>query len=133
MHVTAEYVTFTKSSGAGQFYINLVDSSYKGLRGRLTGVASVQATGLGKTMPFGPRWRFVHLISVAPILGPATMDKEIYSSKRLWTIPSRVAHTSRPNLIMLRTVIPAFAKAFPGKTDRIPPPEKVKSMRYDQI
>jgi hypothetical protein len=34
---------------------------------------------------------------------------------------------------MLRTVIPEFAKAFPGKTDQIPPPEKVKGMTYDQI
>jgi hypothetical protein len=34
---------------------------------------------------------------------------------------------------MLRTVISEFAKAFPGKTDRIPPPEKVKGMTYDQI
>jgi len=39
----------------------------------------------------------------------------------------------RPNLIMLRTVISEFAKAFSGKTDRIPPPEKVKRMTYDQI
>jgi hypothetical protein len=34
---------------------------------------------------------------------------------------------------MLRTVISEFAKAFPGKTDRIPPLEKVKGMTYDQI
>jgi hypothetical protein len=52
---------------------------------------------------------------------------------RLWTLPSEVADTGRPNLIMLKTVISEFAKAFPGKTDQIPPPEKVKGMTYDQI
>jgi hypothetical protein len=81
MHVTTELVTFTKSSGAGQFYINLVDGSYKGLRERITGVASAQATTMGKTKPFGPRWRFIRLISIALILGPASMDPEISSSK----------------------------------------------------
>jgi hypothetical protein len=40
MHVTTELLTFTKSSGAGQFYINLLDGSYKMLRDRITGVAS---------------------------------------------------------------------------------------------
>jgi hypothetical protein len=133
MHVTTELVTFTKSSGAGQFYINLVDGSYKGLRERITRVASAQATTMGKTKPFGPRWRFIRLISIALILGPASMDPEISLLKRLWTLPSGVADTGRPNLIMLRTVISEFAKAFPGKTDRIPPPEKVKGMTYDQI
>jgi len=34
---------------------------------------------------------------------------------------------------MLRTVISEFVKAFPKKTDRIPPPEKAKGMTYDQI
>ena len=39
----------------------------------------------------------------------------------------------RPKLIMLRTVIHDFAKTFPGKTDRIRPPEMFKGMTYDQI
>jgi len=133
MHVTTELVTFTKSSGAGQFYFNLGDSSYKGLRLRITGVASTQATTMGKTKHFDPHWRFIRLISVVLILGPALIDPEISSSKRLWTLPSGVADTGRPNLIMLRTVMSEFAKAFPGKTDRIPPPGKVKGMTYDQI
>jgi hypothetical protein len=55
IHVTTKLVTFTKSSGAGKFYINLVDGSYKGLRERITGVASAQATTTGKTKPFDPR------------------------------------------------------------------------------
>ena len=88
---------------------------------------------MGKTKPFGPRWRFIRLISIALIRGPASMDPEISSSKRLWTLPSGVADTGRPNLIMLKMVISEFAKAFPGKTDQIPPPEKVKGMTYDQI
>jgi hypothetical protein len=33
---------------------------------------------------------------------------------------------------MLRTVISYFAKAFPGETDSIPPPGKVKGMTYNQ-
>jgi len=81
MHVTTKLVTFMKSSGAGQFYINLVDGSYKALRERITGVASAQATMMGKTKPFGPRWQFIRLISIALILGPALMDPEISSSK----------------------------------------------------
>jgi hypothetical protein len=79
MRVTTELVTFTKSSGAGKFYINLVDGSYKGLRERITGVASAQATTTGKTKPFGPRWRIIRLISVALILVPAWMGPEIAS------------------------------------------------------
>jgi hypothetical protein len=61
------------------------------------------------------------------------MDTEISSSKQLSTLPSVVADTRRPNLIMIRTVISEFVKAFPGKTDRIPSPEKVKGMTYVQI
>jgi hypothetical protein len=131
--VTTELVTFMKPPGAGQFYINFVDGSYKVLRERISGVASAQATTMGKTKPFGPRWRFIHLIPLAHILGPASMDPEISSSKQLWILPSGVADRGRPNLIMLRMVISEFAKAFPGKTDGIPPPETVKGMRYDQI
>jgi len=133
MHVTTELVTFMKSSGAGQFYIDLADSSYKGLRERITGVASAQATTMCKMKPFGPRWRFIWLISIVLILGPASMDPEISSSKRLWSLPSGVPDTGRLNLIMLRTVISKFGKAFLGKTDRIPPPVKFKGMTYDQI
>jgi len=47
-HETATLVTFMKSSGAGQFYINLVDGSHKGLRERITGVVSAQATMRGQ-------------------------------------------------------------------------------------
>ena len=54
IYVTTELLTFTKSSGAGQFYINLVDSRYKRLREEITRVTSVQATTMGKTKPFGP-------------------------------------------------------------------------------
>jgi hypothetical protein len=77
MHVTTELVAFMSSSGAGQFCNNLVDGSYKGLRERITGVASAQATTLGKTKPFGPHWRLILLISIPRILGPAPMDPEI--------------------------------------------------------
>jgi hypothetical protein len=34
---------------------------------------------------------------------------------------------------MLRAVSYEFANTFPGKMDRIPPPEKVKGMTYDSI
>jgi len=34
---------------------------------------------------------------------------------------------------MLGTVITVFAKAFPGKTDRIPLADMVKGQTYDQI
>jgi len=88
---------------------------------------------MGQKKPYGPRWRFIRLLSIALILGPASMDPEISSSKRLWTLPSGVADMGRPNLSMQRTVISGFPKAFPGKTDRIPPPDKVKGMTYDQI
>jgi len=54
LYVTTKLVTFTESSGAAQLYINLVDGSYKGLRERFTGVASVQATTMGEMKPFGP-------------------------------------------------------------------------------
>jgi len=81
MHVTTELVTFTKSSGAVQFYINLVHGSYKGLGERITQVASAQATTMGKTKPFGPHWQFICRISVPHILGPASMDLEISSWK----------------------------------------------------
>jgi len=133
MHVTTKLVTFTKSSGAGQFYIKLVAGSYQGLRERITEVASAQATTMDKTKPFGPCWRFIWLISIALIPGPASMDPEISLSKWLWKFLSGVADMGRPNLIMLMTVISELAKAFPEKTDRIPPPEKVQGMAYDQI
>jgi len=83
IHITTELVTFTKSSGAGQFYIVLVDGSYKGLRERITRVASAQARTMGKTKPLGPRWWFIRLISIARILGPDSMDPEISLPKRL--------------------------------------------------
>jgi hypothetical protein len=34
---------------------------------------------------------------------------------------------------MLRTVIPEFAKALPGKTNQIPLTDEFKGMMYDQI
>jgi hypothetical protein len=71
MHVTTELVTFTKSSGAAQFNINLVDSSYKGLRASITRVPSIQATKMRKMKPFGPWWWFIRHISVLRILGPS--------------------------------------------------------------
>jgi hypothetical protein len=116
-HVTTELVTFKTSTGAGQFYINLVDGSYKGRRERITRIATAEARTMGKTTPFGVHWRFIRLISGVLILAPASMDPEICSSKRLWTFPSGVADTGRPNLLMLRTVISKFAQAFPRKTD----------------
>jgi hypothetical protein len=88
---------------------------------------------MGKRKPFGPRWRIIRLTSIALILGTASMDTEISSSKQLSTLPPDVADTRRPNLIMIRTVISEFVKAFPEKTDRIPWPEKVKGMTYVQI
>jgi hypothetical protein len=61
------------------------------------------------------------------------MDPAISLWRQLWNLPSRVADTGRPNVIMLRTVISEFAETFPEKTGQIPPPEKVKGMTYDQI
>jgi len=99
MHVTTKPLTFTKSSGAGQFYFNLVDSSCKGLREQITRVASVQATRMGKTKLSGPRWRCTRLNSVALILGPASMDLEVSSSKQIWLLHwSRVWHRIRSRL-----------------------------------
>jgi hypothetical protein len=113
MYGTTELVTFMKSSGAGHIYINSVDGSYKGLRERFTGVASTQATAIGKTNTFGSGWWFIYLISVAFNLGPASMDPDISSSKQLGSLTSGVAHMGRPNLMMLRTVISEFAvKAY---------------------
>ena len=133
INVTTKHVTFTKSSGAGQFYIILVDGSYTGLKERITGVASTQATTMGKTKPIGPHWLLIHHISVACCLGPASLDPEVSSSKPAWSVPSGVADTRRPNLIMLRMVISEFAKSFPEKTDRIPLPETIRGITYDQI
>jgi len=53
MHITTILVTFTKSTRAGQFDVIFVDSSYKGLRERFPGVASVQDITMGMTKPFG--------------------------------------------------------------------------------
>ena len=44
-----------------------------------------------------------------------------------------VADTGRTNLMILRTVISEFGKAFPGKIHRILPSVKNKSVIYDQI
>jgi len=81
MHLTTELVTFTKSSAAGHFCINLVDGSDKWLRERVTGVASMLATTMGNSKPFGSRWLFICLISVGLILGTSSMDPEISQSK----------------------------------------------------
>jgi hypothetical protein len=80
MHDTTELLTFTKSSGPGQFYIHLVDGGYKGLRERITRAASAQAIMMGKTKPFGPHWRIIHLISIALNLGCASINPDISSS-----------------------------------------------------
>jgi len=119
MHVNTELETFTKSFGAGQFYIISVDGSNKGLRERITRVASAQATTTGKTKPFRPRWRLICLISITLILAPARMDLEITSSRWVWSVPSGVADTGRLKLIILRTNISEFAKAFPGNISKM--------------
>jgi hypothetical protein len=82
MHITIQLATFTKSFGAGQFYIDLVDNSYNGLRERITRVASAQTTVIGKKNTFGPRWRFICLISTDLIIGTASIDQEIFVLKR---------------------------------------------------
>jgi len=133
MHVTTELITSMKSSGAGQFYIDLVDGSYKRHRERIAGVVSVQATTKGTMKSFGPRWWIIPHIALVRILSHVSMKPEIHLSKRLSALPSRVAEMGRPNLIMLRTVISQIAKAFAGKTDQIPPPGKVRGMTYDEI
>jgi len=133
MHVTTELVIFTESSGAGQFYIHLVDGGYTWLRERITGVSSMPAATMGKTKPSGPQWWLIHFISIAVILGPTSIGPETSSSNGLWKFPSGVADIGRPNLIMLMMVISAVAKAFPRKTDQISLPEKVKGMTYVQI
>jgi hypothetical protein len=73
-HVTTEFVTFMKSTGVGQSYINFVDGSYKRLRERITGIASALAEAKCKTKPCGPRWLFIGQIFGALILGPASID-----------------------------------------------------------
>jgi hypothetical protein len=83
IHVTTEHVTFPTSSGTRQFYIFSVDSSNNRLRERITGVASAQATTMGKMQPFGTGWWFIHLISITLVLGPASIDPEITSSNEL--------------------------------------------------
>jgi hypothetical protein len=90
-HVTTKLVAFMMSSGVGHFWINLLDGSYKGLRERITRVASAQATTMGKTKRFGPHWRMIPLISVTTILGPALMGPETSSLKQLMSLPSWVA------------------------------------------
>lgn len=131
--VTTKFVTFMMSSWAGQFYNDLVDSRYMGHRKRITRVASVQATTMGKTMPFCPCWEFIWHVCDAIIVGPATKDVELSSSKQLWLLPSGEIDKGTLNQIMLRTIISEFGKNFPGKTDWIPLPENVKSMMNDQI
>jgi len=113
--------------------MHLVDGSREELRQRMTGVASAQATMMGKTMPIGPRWLFICLSIVALIRGTSSMDPEISLSKWVSSLPSMVVDRGRPNLIRLRMVISEFAKALPGKTDQIPSAEKIKGMTYDQI
>jgi hypothetical protein len=132
MHVTTELVILTKPSGAGQFYINLVDGDYKGFREGITRVVSEQASTMGKTKPFRPCLRLIRLVSIALILSPASMDPEISLSKGLWTLPARLAVTGRPNVIILGIAISEFAKAVQWKTERIPPTQKVNGVTYDQ-
>jgi hypothetical protein len=132
-HVTTELVTFTTSTGAGQFYIDLVDGSYKVRRERITRIATTEARTMGKTTPFGIRWRFLRIISGVLILAPASMDPEISLSTQFWSLPFTVADRGKLNLTMLRMVISECAKASPGKTDQIPPPQNVEGMMYHQI
>ena len=82
---------------------------------------------------FSPCWRFIHLISIALRLGPASRDPAISSSIRLLVLPAAVADLGSPHLIMLWTVMSEFPMAFRRKTDRISPLEKVKGMTYDHI
>ena len=93
----------------------LVHSMSKGLRERITGVASAQVTIMGKTKCFGPHWWWICLVSVPCIFGPVSLDPDISSFKRLWTLPSVIGDTRRPNLVMLRTVIAAFEKTITGR------------------
>jgi hypothetical protein len=104
----------------------------RGLEG-ITGVASTLAPTMGTTKLFGVCWQFILLISVALIVGPATMDPNKSSLKQFWSFLSGVADTGRPNLVMLRMGISMFAMASPWKTQQIAPCQKVKGMTYDQI
>jgi len=133
MDVTTDLVTFMQSSGAGQFFINLVDGLLKRLRWWIPGVASTQAAMLGKAKPFRSSWQCICRISVILILSPASMDQEISPSDHICSIPLGVIDTGRPNLILLRTVDSQFSKAIPGKMDWTCPTENVHGMMHNQI
>jgi len=84
MDVTTALVSFTKSSGAGQIYISLVDGSYKVHNRRITRIASAQATLIGMMKPLYPHRQFIQHISIVPILGPALIHLQMSSSKQVW-------------------------------------------------
>jgi len=81
IHVTTELLTCTNSSGAGHFYIDLVDIRNMGPKERITADASTPTRTMSNMHPFGPQWSCIHGIAAALILGRASMDAEKSLSK----------------------------------------------------
>jgi len=70
MHVSTALVTWMKSSGARQCYINMGNGSNTDLRERITGVVSTPASLMGKMKLLASHWRVICLIITVLILGP---------------------------------------------------------------
>ncbi|KAF8538320.1 hypothetical protein BDD12DRAFT_885405 [Trichophaea hybrida] len=77
---------------------------------------------------FQPRWRFIPIIALAPVLGPATMFPENSRAQMLWE--SNKSDNGRPNMTKVAEIIKMFATDFPWQIDWIPSANQVKNMNH---
>ena len=94
-----------------ELFLKLVDTSYPQMIGRITGSppAPVNPGRQQKPDSFGPRWRFIRLVALSPLLAFAAPREDIV--QHLWK--GSKANGTEANKENLRQLIQWFRSAFP--------------------
>ncbi|KAF8536360.1 P-loop containing nucleoside triphosphate hydrolase protein [Trichophaea hybrida] len=135
MVIECQLVTYTEASGGRNFYQKLVDCHYKELKDSITGETAdddrqppVANDGKKLIKRFQPRWQFIRIVALAPVLGPPTMVPETSRAQMLWE--SNKSDNERSDMTKVAEIIKMFATGFPGQTDQIPSTNQVKNMNH---
>src|SRR3977135_1280463 len=101
------------SRGSMELYRKLVNQPYDSLRARITGKQ------IGPDSPgsvFGPRWRYIRLVSLSPLLRPVSLF-QTWIPTYLWKQVANTGDDGNPNLPKLRELVNTFQTFFPEETN----------------
>ena len=129
MHMETVRIRYPSDSESALFHRKLINTAYGELRNKIAG--ETPQLEKGRPHVFGPRWRFIRLVSLSPLLATASMKSEM-TSKMLWETKD---DGFRPNVDLIKELLLWFREVWPSVgLDSIPLDENnIKSMRKAQI